>query len=63
MSAVFVSCERCGAWEIAAVDDTRGECRRRAPAVVDNEWRAIWPITANTEGCCDAVPQRTDGSF
>ena len=63
MSATFVNCERCGAWETKTADDVRGECRRHAPAVVDNEWRGVWPITSNTEGCCDAVPQRAVDEF
>jgi len=61
MSNEFQTCDMCGAWEIKAINDTQGECRRHAPAVVDGNWNAVWPVTKNTEGCYDAVPQRPLG--
>lgn len=63
MSATFCNCERCGAWETKDVDSTEGECRRRSPLVLDSAWKGVWPIVKNTDGCCDAVPQRTGDDF
>jgi len=63
MSAIFMNCDKCGVWETKDADATRGECRRHAPVVLDNEWKGVWPFTSNTEGCCDAVPQRVEDIF
>jgi len=63
MNAGFVTCDRCGVWETASADAVMGECRRHAPIIADDEWRAVWPFTNNNDGCCDAVPQRSGGDL
>jgi len=63
MSAEFTHCEKCGAWETKEYNSIQGECRRRAPIVVDSEWKGIWPIVKNIDGCCESIEQRTTDEF